>query len=74
MNFIFIQEVGAALWVHNNVVPAALDGTNGVPLFPFSIEKASLECTPKKNIDIYHHMDYINSIKYFFAAKETGCY
>lgn len=52
MKFIFIQEVGAALWVHNNMVPAALDGTNGVPL----------ECTPKKFTDISHD---INSINFF---------
>lgn len=62
MKFIFIQEDGAELWVHNNMIPAVLDGTNGVPLSPFSFEKAPLQRTPNKFTDIYHHLDYINSI------------
>lgn len=73
MKFIFIQEDGAALWAHNNMVPAAsgthADGTNGVPLSPFSIGKAPLECTPDKFTDIYHHMGNINSIKSFLWLK-----
>lgn len=63
MRFIFIQEDETALWEQNNMVPAALDGTNGVPLSPFSVEKAPLKCTHKKFTGIYHCMDYIDSIK-----------